>query len=100
MLCIEDPNRFREEVSFILKDTPVDPDREYLGLVILYAYILRKLLSFYQIDRWHRFELLLSACWMHMSCGTLQRSIYLLIKINTLEEVSLLLHVVYSTRCS
>jgi len=64
MLCIEDPNRFREEVSFILKDTPVDPDREYLGLVILYAYILRKLLSFYQIDRWHRFELLL----VHVGC--------------------------------
>jgi len=36
MLYVEGPNRFGEEVSFILKDTPVNPDRECLGLVILY----------------------------------------------------------------
>jgi len=41
----------------MIRDT--DPDREPIGPCYL-IYILKKLLSFYQIDRWRRFELLLA----------------------------------------
>jgi len=43
---VVDPNRIEEDVSFVLKDTPVDPDRECLGLVILTCVFIKKLLSF------------------------------------------------------
>jgi len=66
----------------MIRDT--DPDCELLGPCCLVH--IKTLLSFYQIDRWHRFELLLVyvGCMYPVGC----RDLDVVIKINTLEEVS------------
>jgi len=86
------------DVSFVLKDTPVDPDHKILGGSYLLS-LTQSCYLFTESINASSIRTSSSRCWIYMSCR-LERSICLSIKISLLEEVSLLLHVIYSTRCS
>jgi len=85
-----------DEVSFKIKGT-FQCAHDQCGLQIIWTLLSCMCLESYyfcQIVRSIRTSS--GRCWMCTSCR-LERSMHLLIKINPLEEVSLLLHVVYFT---